>query len=380
MLWLLVLIISVIHVGMVAWLASAWRKKSPETFSNETLALSILVCARNEAENLPRLLAGLTTQDYPEYEIIIVNDRSEDCSADLLAQAVLNYSRLRVITITATPAGWSPKKWAIHEAVRASKYEYLILTDADCTMGEHWLWHMSRPFLTGKNLILGIGLYERQNTFLNGLIQYETRQTAFLYTSRALQGKAYMGVGRNIAYTKSLYHQAGGMEAIKSSLSGDDDLLVANMVTFAQTAVVTHRDSLTWSQPKITWREWYKQKLRHLSAGKRYHRNSLLFLGMYHHSHLFFYLIWLINFCDTEKNTLISTNFFIFVGLLGAKNRIIHTIVRRWEKRSFSLKDVLYDFCFAVYIAILVPLSVLHRPVWKPTKSNPVNAPQKTTD
>lgn len=380
MLWLFALIISVIHVGMVLWLASAWRKKSPENYADETPPLSIIVCARNEAENLPRLLACLTNQDYPDYEIIIVNDRSEDESAELLAQTVQNDSRIRVITITETPAGWSPKKWAIHEAVRASKYEYLVLTDADCTMDQHWLRHMSRPFLAGQNLILGVGLYEKENTFLNDFIQYETRQTAFLYTSRALQGRAYMGVGRNLAYTKSLYHQAGGMEAIKGSLSGDDDLLAGNMMTFAQTTVVTHQDSLTWSHPKRTWHEWYQQKLRHLSAGKHYHTNSLLFLGMYHQSHLFFYLIWLISFCDAEKNILFWSNFFIFVGLLGAKNFAIQQITRRWEKRPFSPKDVLYDFCFAVYIAFLVPLSVLHRPVWKPTKSNPANAPQKTTD
>jgi cellulose synthase/poly-beta-1,6-N-acetylglucosamine synthase-like glycosyltransferase len=365
---------------MVLWLALAWRKKSPKTDADETPSLSVLVSARNEARNLPRLLACLTSQDYPDYEIIIVNDRSEDESAALLAQAVQNDSRIRVLTIRETPAGWSPKKWAIHQAVRASKYEYLVLTDADCTMGKHWLGHMSGPFLAGKNLILGIGLYEKVNTFLNGLIQYETRQTAFLYTSRALQGRAYMGVGRNLAYSKSLYHQAGGMEAIKGSLSGDDDLLVGNMMTFAKIAVVTHQDSLTWSHPKSTWRDWYQQKLRHLTAGKRYQPGSLLFLGIYHHSHLLFYLIWLITFCDAEKNILLWTNFFIFVGLLGAKNFVIQQITRRWEKQPFSPKDVLHDFCYAVYIAFLVPLSVLHRPVWKPTKSNPANAPQKTTD
>jgi cellulose synthase/poly-beta-1,6-N-acetylglucosamine synthase-like glycosyltransferase len=380
MLWLWALIISVIHVGMVGWLAAAWRKRNPEILSPETPPLSVLICARNEAENLPRLLACLTTQAYPEYEVIIINDRSEDESADLLAQAVLNDSRLRVITLTETPHGWSPKKWAIHHAVLASKYEYLILTDADCTMGQHWLWHMSRPFLVGKSLILGIGLYEKENSFLNDLIQYETRQTAFLYTSRALQGKAYMGIGRNIAYSKSLYHQAGGMEALKDSLSGDDDLLVKNMTAFAQTAVVTHRDAITWSRPKKTWRDWYRQKLRHLSAGKRYHPNSLLFLGIYHHSHLLFYLIGLITFCDAEKSTLLWTNFFIFAGLLGAKNFVIHLVTRRWEKSPFSPKDLLHDFCYVIYIAFLVPLSVLHRPVWKPTKSNPANAPQKTTD
>jgi glycosyltransferase involved in cell wall biosynthesis len=365
---------------MVVWLASAWRKKSPENYGDESPPLSVIVSARNEAENLPRLLACLSNQDYPEYEIIIVNDRSEDESGDLLAQAVLNDSRIRIITIRETPTGWSPKKWAIHQAVRASKYEYLVLTDADCTMGNQWLWYISRPFLAGKNLILGIGLYEKENTFLNGLIQYETRQTAFLYCSRALQGRAYMGVGRNLAYCKSLYYQASGMEAIKGSLSGDDDLLVQNMTAFARTAVVTHRDSLTWSLPKRTWQAWSGQKLRHLSAGKEYPQNSLLLLGMYHHSHLLFYLIWLISFGYAEKNPLQWYSFFIFVGLIGAKNYVIQQITRRWEKRPFSPDDFLYDFCYAVYIAILVPLSVLHRPVWKPTKSNPANAPQKTTD
>lgn len=254
--------------------------------------VSLIICARNEALNLRRHLPLVLEQQYAgEWEIIIVDDASKDDTAAVLRDFQRQYPRLRVLHIaTKTGAG---KKHALSQGIAAARYESLLLSDADCRPASpHWLAHMAATLHQKPEtaLVLGYGPLIPAPGLLNGWMRYETAITAIQYLSFSQAGMPYMGVGRNLAFKKYLYERAGGFGSHTDLASGDDDLLVNAAATASNTAICLHPEAFVYSEGKKTWRDWARQKRRHLSAGKRYrllHRVLLAAISLSQTLHFF---------------------------------------------------------------------------------------------
>jgi cellulose synthase/poly-beta-1,6-N-acetylglucosamine synthase-like glycosyltransferase len=259
--------------------------------------VSIILCVRNELENLRELVPILLRQDYPAaYELVLIDDRSQD-ETEVYTQQLAQYypGRFRLVTVISTPAGFSPKKYALTLGIKAARYERLLFTDADCRPVTYdWLRLMQRGFQQKNNsdIVLGFSGYAEAPGLLNQLIRYETLLTGAQYLSFAWAGKPYMGVGRNLAYTRSTFQSTKGFASHIRRLSGDDDLLVQDAVAAgARVAVVADPAAQTVSQPAETWGEWWHQKRRHLSAGNRYRIADRLRLAIFMGSNALFYFL-----------------------------------------------------------------------------------------
>lgn len=254
--------------------------------------VSVLVCAHNELENLRRLLPLLLQQDYPAgYEIVLIDDRSTDGTAAFVQQFTQVYPQVRLISVSATPAGFSPKKYALTLGIKAAHHEHLLFTDADCWPATaQWISHMQQGFAQPADLVLGYSPYAPAPGFLNKLIRFETLLTGVQYLSFAWRGHPYMGVGRNLAYTKSCFQATKGFASHLRRLGGDDDLLVQDAVAQGQRiAVQAHPATQTISWPAQTWAAWWRQKRRHLSAGPRYTWQDKVRIGTFIGTNLLFY-------------------------------------------------------------------------------------------
>jgi len=241
--------------------------------------VSVVVCARDELDNLRRLLPLLLKQDYPApFEVVLIDDRSRDDTQGY-AQQLGQYhaGRFRLVTVKSTPDGFAPKKYALTLGIKAARYERLLFTDADCVPAtRQWLRLMQRGFSAGgprpaADLVLGFSAYAAGPGLLNRLVRYETLLTGAQYLGFAWRGQPYMGVGRNLAYTRATFGATKGFASHIRRLSGDDDLLVQDAVAQGRrAAVVADASAHTISQPATTWPAWWAQKRRHLSAGSRY--------------------------------------------------------------------------------------------------------------
>ena len=277
-----------------------FARRSPEASADEpgpdAEPVSIVVCARNELDNLRRLLPLLLKQDYPAaFEIVLIDDRSHD-DTYLYAQQLAQYypSTVRLVTIGRTPDGFAPKKYALTLGIKAARYPRLLFTDADCIPATNqWLRLMQRGFAHqgGADVVLGFSAYAAAPGFLNQLIRYETLLTAAQYLSFAWRGWPYMGVGRNLAYTRACFATTKGFASHIRQLSGDDDLLVQDAVRAHQrVAVVADPSAHTLSGPAETWAAWWRQKRRHLSAGRVYRFADRLRVGSFVLANILFYL------------------------------------------------------------------------------------------
>jgi cellulose synthase/poly-beta-1,6-N-acetylglucosamine synthase-like glycosyltransferase len=259
--------------------------------------VSIILCAHNELDNLRELVPILLRQEYPaSFELVLIDDRSQD-DTYLYAQQLSQYypGRFRLVTVTNTPAGFSPKKYALTLGIKAARYERLLFTDADCRPVTYdWLHLMQRGFAqkNGADIVLGFSGYVEAPGLLNQLIRYETLLTAAQYLGLAWGGRPYMGVGRNLAYTKATFHSTKGFASHIRRLSGDDDLLVQDAVAAgARAAVVADLDAQTVSLPAENWGAWWRQKRRHLSAGGRYRAADRRRLALFMGSNVLFYAL-----------------------------------------------------------------------------------------
>lgn len=252
------------------------------TEKEEEKPVSVIVCAHNEYKNLSRFLPGLLLQQHTTFEIIVVNDRSEDATQQYLNSLSLEYPRLKIITISHTPTGWNPKKHALHRGIRQAQHEIILLTDADCMpAGRHWIKKMQTKISAKTDVVLGFSPYIKEKGILNAFIQYETFLTAIQYMALALVGLPYMGVGRNLGYRKSLFINKKGLERYSHIVGGDDDLFVNGIAQKQNTTICLDKESYTWSVPKRTWKSWYYQKIRHLSVGKHYQWKHQVLLGSF---------------------------------------------------------------------------------------------------
>ena len=251
------------------------KAKKEQGAKGEQPGVSVIVCAKNEQQNLRDYMQALFTQDYPEYEVIVVNDGSVDDSRTFLEFWQKRYRNLKLTFVPLGAQVTSTKKLAITLGAKAAQYDYLLLTDADCRPeSTHWISEMMAGF-AGKeqaqtDIVLGFGAYFTKPTLLNRMIQFDTLLNGLQYLGMAASGHPYMGVGRNLAYRKSLFFAHGGFYGLLNNKAGDDDLFVNREATAQNTAVVCTPDSLTWSVPKTSLTEWLRQKRRHLSVAPKY--------------------------------------------------------------------------------------------------------------
>jgi len=257
-------------------------QKERSQLSSEFPGVSVIICAKNESQNIMDLLPKILEQDYPHFEVIVVNDASWDETGDELDEMKRIYPQLQIVTITESLQYRPGKKFALTLGIKKAQYEHLVLTDADCApASQNWLKEMAGSFGSEKELILGIGVFAVQNTFVNALIRFENYLTGTFYLSFAIAGFPYMGVGRNLAYTKGLYNKVGGFKNHYHIVSGDDDLFVKEAGTASNTTVCLSPDSIMVSKAPATWSAWSKQKKRHYSTSSHYRITTQFMLGLY---------------------------------------------------------------------------------------------------
>jgi biofilm PGA synthesis N-glycosyltransferase PgaC len=285
-LWVFIcLVLLVSHSLRFHRLRKALRDSVVEQVKSDTAPLSIIIAARNEAHNLKEFLPFILKQDYPDFEVLVVNDGSTDKTELVLAEMIKDFKHLRVFN---RPN--EGKKKAISFAIAEAHNERLLFTDADCFPSSlEWARKMSSG-LQEHDLVLAHGGLIGPKSFVTGLSIFETFQTATSYFSAALAGSPYMGVGRNMAYNKRIFKKAKGFENHQSVLSGDDDLFVASLEN-TRVKVQFDEAAFTYSDAPSNLEEWWLQKRRHYSASFKYPLLRKLSLGLEGLLQLFFYLL-----------------------------------------------------------------------------------------
>ncbi|MHC1706201.1 MAG: glycosyltransferase [Bacteroidales bacterium] len=326
--------------------------------------VSVVVCARNEYHNLKKNLPQLLDQIYDNFEVVVVNDSSDDETEYLLKAFCDQYPNLKVVHFRQNLNFFRGKKFPLSLGIKTAKNDILLLTDADCRPNSpFWIREMQSAVSDNTEVLLGYGKYETQKGLLNKLIRFDAISIAMKYLSFALAGMPYMGVGRNLSYRKSLFYKAGGFISHYQMISGDDDLFINQVAVSENTRVEVIPESQTVSAVKTTFSDWFRQKRRHITTGQYYKlRHKFLLAGLILSQFLFYSLfIFLI---ITGYNFILLLSLFL-VRMASALLIFKKCMIRLEEKNLLLYLPVFELFFLIFYPLISVSASVIKEDKWK---------------
>lgn len=340
------------------YLKVALLKKNTAVQTMSDIPISVIICARDEEANLEAFLPIVLEQDYPNFEVVVVNDCSSDNTEYTLDRMLKRYPNLRVTTIKQDEKFTHNKKLALTVGIKAAKNEWLVLTDADCRPDSNkWLSTMALNFSEDSEIILGYGGFLEEKSFLNKLIRFDGLFIAMQYFGFALKGKPYMGVGRNLAYKKTVFFRNKGFASHAHIYSGDDDLFINEVANGANTRVEFQHDAHTRTIPRNSYKRWVIQKRRHITTSKRYRLSSKVMLGGEILSRLLFF---------GTSIALIALLYYpwVIAGLILSRwivqLSIIKGVMNRLNERKLLLLSLLYDFYSLFFYARLSLLNIVN--------------------
>jgi cellulose synthase/poly-beta-1,6-N-acetylglucosamine synthase-like glycosyltransferase len=337
--------------------------KQKISISRKNQPVSVVICARDEAINLQNNLPAVLNQRYAfPHEVILVNDNSLDESKYILEELQKDFPLLNVIELKQEAKFIPGKKYPLSMGIRSAKHDIVLLTDADCIpASDQWIAKMQEPFNEDIQIVLSYGAYAKHNSFLNKIIRFETFHAAIQFLSYALNKMPYMGVGRNLAYNKSLFYQYKGFSSHNHISSGDDDLFINTAANKTNTAVVIDPEAFTYSVPPESFAKWYRQKTRHFSTAVHYKPIHQFLLGLYTLTNFLFYPLFIV--------CLIFFNWKIVASIalirLITQSIIMYKTMSRLNEKDLFLWFIVMDILMFFYYILFFPALIRKpKPGW----------------
>lgn len=324
--------------------------------SSQTHPVSVIVCARDEAENLMKNLPGILVQKFPTtHEVIVVNDNSRDESKYLLEELQRTFKQLQIVELKQEARFIPGKKFPLSIGIKSAKHDIVLLTDADCVPAtEHWIEKMQEHYTEDIEIVLGYGAFHKKKGIFNKIVRWETFHTALQYLSYAKCGLTYMGVGRNLSYKKAVFFRHKGFSAHNHVPGGDDDLFINKASNKRNTTISTDPDTFTLSNPPKNWKQWRRQKARHYTTSKYYKGLHKFLLGLYALSHFCYYPLFVICLfvCDWRLVLGIFGLRFLsqFIILYASTKKLNEKDLFPW----FLFFDIWMFFYYLIYSTSLV--------------------------
>ncbi|MDR0828894.1 MAG: glycosyltransferase [Prevotellaceae bacterium] len=333
--------------------------KNKIIFNNSQPPVSVIICAKDEAENLLEFLPSVLEQNYSDYEVIVVNDGSWDNSEEILFEMSQKYPHLYVTALPNDVSVKSGKKLALTIGIKAAKNDILLFTDADCKPAtNNWLSLMVRNMNENTEFVLGFGDYFRKKTLINHLISFDTLFIAMQYLGFAYRGFPYMGVGRNMMYRKSTFFRLRGFAGHLHLPAGDDDLIVNSAANKANTAIECCAESKTFSVPKPNFAHWLTQKRRHLCTAEVYKPKSRRIIGYEVVTRGIFYL-FLVLIILQNNLFYIAVAALLFLIRFIIQTVVINKVAKYTGTRKFFISIIFWDIILPLISLYLTTLDKL---------------------
>jgi len=347
--FVVIVCIQVVFYGIIF---GSFAFNKPVLNSKTAIPISVLICAKNEAKNIKHYLPAILEQDYPNFEVVLINDASHDETLEIFEDFQKKYKNIKIVNVKNTEAFWANKKYALTLGIKAAKNNHLLFTDADCKpISKQWISEMASHFSKENTIVLGYGGYEKiKNSFLNKLIRYETVLTAIKYFSFAKIGSPFMGVGRNLAYHKNEFFKSNGFINHIDVRSGDDDLFINEVASSQNTSLCLSKESFTLSTPKLSFKTWFRQKRRHISTANRYKFSHKALLALFYLSQILFWVLSIL--------LLITLFNWQFVVSLIVLRLIIQFLVVSFSAKKLNDLDIIFLLPFLEVFLIGFQLTI----------------------
>lgn len=346
----------VYHWGFFSKVAFYKRNARPK-LNEELEPVSIVLCARDAYEYLTELIPLLLNQDYPDYEIVVVNDCSDDETEEYLKDLERNEPKIKPVQLKQHLNFFNGKKFPLSMGIKSAKNDLIILTECNCKpVNDQWLRSVVNRYNNRTEIVIGYSPYVQKKSALNRLMRFDALQNGLLYLSAALNRNPYMGIGSNLSYRKELFYRNQGFISHYKTSVGDDDLFISQVANKKNTEVLIDAEDAILTTPTNSFRLWMRQKSRRYSTVSKYNTGARLMLSLFYISQFLFYgsFIALLALCTQPAFTItngavfyIPILVFFFLLRFGTQLFIYHKTSKRLGEKGLLPGLIAYDFLFA---------------------------------
>ena len=317
--------------------------------------VSIVLCARDAYEYLIELIPVLLNQDYPDFEVVIVNDCSDDETEEYLKDLERKEPRIKPVQLKQHLNFFNGKKFPLSMGIKSAQNDLIVLTDCNCMpTTNQWLRSVVNCYGKNTEVVIGYSPFMRKKGLLNHLMRFDALQNAMLYLSSALNGHPYMGIGKNLSYRKDLFYRNKGFTSHYTTTVGDDDLFVSQVANKKNTEVLIDADDAILTTPPRSFHLWMRQKGSRYSTVAQYSNRARLMLSLFYSSQFFFYASFIALMCLSPAFAItngavfyIPILAFLFLLRFGTQMIIYHKSSKRLGEKGLLPGLVAYDFLFA---------------------------------
>lgn len=259
------------------------------TAGGEGQPVSVIVYAHGNPDDLRNNLPALLNQDYPDYEVIVVNDGSDAESEDVLKLFSNEYKHLYYTYVPVDTQYLSHKKLALTMGIKATRHDLILFTEADChPLSPQWVRTMAGSYTPETEVLLGFCAYRHSKGFRHKLIAYDNLTNGLQMIASALSRHPFTGNGRNLSYRKQLFFAHKGYSKSLNLHAGADDLFINEVADSTNTQVQFAPDSILEMNPIEDFGTWKEMKASRAATQRFYKGCSLFFYRTGTASDLFF--------------------------------------------------------------------------------------------
>ena len=348
------------HWGIFSKVAFYKRNARPK-LNEELEPVSIVLCARDAYEYLTELIPALLKQDYPDFEIVVVNDCSDDETEEYLKDLERKESRVKPVQLKQHLNFFNGKKFPLSMGIKSAKNDIIILTECNCMpVNDQWLRSVVNRYNNQTEIVIGYSPYVQKKSTLNRIMRFDALQNGLLYLSAALSRRPYMGVGRNLSYRKELFYRNKGFISHYMTSVGDDDLFISQVANKKNTEVLIDAENAILTTPTSSFKLWIRQKSSRYSTVSKYNVGARISLSLFYLSQFLFYASFIALLC--LKPAFVITNgaafyipilVFFFLLRFGTQLIIYHKASKRLGEKGLLPGLIAYDFLFAFLSPLL---------------------------
>lgn len=317
---------TVIQLSYLFFLATFISKVKRPRKTKVEIPVSVVILVKNQGENLLRLIPLLLEQSHSNFEIVLINNASTDDTGDIIELLAEKHSNIKIVTVENNEAFWASKKYALTLGIKASKYDHLLFTNADCNpVSKDWITEMSRNYTSKKGIILGYKKYKKENSFLNIFIRFENLVTAIKCFGFSKRNLSYMAFEGNYAYNKATFFKVNGFINHMKINFGEANLFIRDASTKENTTICISQNSFIETSAPTSFSKWFADKKELASIKKEYKFKHRFLLNGFVFTKVLFYVLaitLLFTYSHTLTLSVIGIYFlinYIIIGLSAKK-------------------------------------------------------------
>ena len=342
------------HWGIFSKVAFYKKNRRPK-LDEELEPVSVVLCARDAYEYLTELIPVLINQDYPDFEIVVVNDCSDDETEEYLKDLERRETRVKPVQLKQHLNFFNGKKFPLSMGIKSAKNDLIVFTDCNCMpVNDQWLRSIVNCYNNHTEIVIGYSPYFQKKSSMNRIIRFDALQNGLLYLSAALNHHPYMGVGKNLSYRKELFYRNKGFISHYTTTVGEDDLFISQVATKKNTEVLIDAENTILTTPTSSFKLWMRQKSSRYSTVSKYSTSARLSLSLFYISQFLFYVSFIaLLFLPPAFNIVNGGAFYIpilaffFLLRFGTQLFIYQKASKRLGEKGLLPGLLLYDFMFA---------------------------------